>query len=530
MPDLPPLPRSITPRLAFPVAALAIFLVHLPVLDHYFFGDDFVPLADIASRSAPRYIADLLLLQDETPNWRFLTGLYYLASYESFGLNAFPYFLVSVLVHIGTAGLIFAFLWRTLQAAWPAAFGATVFGLTPASVPTVGQITAFNNVLAAFLLMLCLVLLQHGLRRERVLPWSIAAAAAFAAAIAANESLAVLAPLPPLLVLWHVSGVDGWWRYGATLKALALHAAPYAVIGGAALVSLAACDCTSVASGGTYGFGGHVDGNLLLYLGRLLYPVGMEPPGDPNAAHAVAGLALAVVALAALARGPNVARFAAMFLLLALAPYVPLKLWSAPRYVYLASIPFALLAAAALREALLHAQRLRPVMPGASALPVALTVVAVGVLAFYGWQTVSQNRDFGDGTGEWEALVSGLERAYPELPPESTVYVRGGPLTVPLLQCAVLPALGEVLWGDVKLFTTLGDDPSRYRVRPGYGVFAVDASDGPFREIDLAEAGPGDTDVFLLPHVTPDATGNLCVQEGVLLPQSEAGPGNLWSR
>jgi len=130
------------PGLAFLTAAGAIFLVHLPVLNHYFFGDDFVPLADIASRSTPRYIADLFLLRDETPNWRFLTGLFYLATYKTFGLNAFPFLLVSVLVHIGTAGLIFALLRRALKMVWPAALGALFFGLTPAAVPTVGQVTA----------------------------------------------------------------------------------------------------------------------------------------------------------------------------------------------------------------------------------------------------------------------------------------------------------------------------------------------------------------------------------------------------
>ena len=491
--------------LALLTAAGAIFFVHLPVLSHYFFGDDFVPLADIASRSTPRYIADLFLLRDETPNWRFLTGLYYLATYKAFGLNAFPFLLVSVLVHIGTAGLIFALLRRIMNAVWPAFLAAVFFGLTSAAVPTVGQVTAFNNVLGGFLLMLSIVLLYEGLDRERLRHWGAASVVSFAAAIAANESVAVLAPVPPLLALWHVAQTGGWWRERAALRTLALLSAPYAVIGGAALVALGACGCTSAAGGATYGVGGHMIDNLWIFLGRLLYPVGMEPLGEPGLAHLVAGLALAGVSVAALVRGPGLARFAVVFLLLALLPYLPLKLWSAPRYVYLASIPFSLLAAVVFSEAARYGRRLTPVIPGL------LALVAVGVLGLYGWQTWSQHQEFGDISSDWRELVSGLEETYPELPAKSTVYIRGGPLTDPLLQCVVLPALGELLWGDVKLFTSLEGDLGRYRIRPGYRVFVAEALAGGLSPVTVPVAAPGDTDALLLPHVSPDATGNLCL-------------------
>ena len=119
--------RAQRTALAFVAAAVAVFAVQAPVLDHYFFGDDFVPLADIASRSTPGYIKDLFLLRDETPNWRFLTGLFYLGAYKAFGLNAFPYLLAGVLVHIGTAGLIFWLVRRATGGDWPAFLAASFF-------------------------------------------------------------------------------------------------------------------------------------------------------------------------------------------------------------------------------------------------------------------------------------------------------------------------------------------------------------------------------------------------------------------
>ena len=81
----------------------------------------------------------------------------YLFLYRSFGIEALPYLLTSVTVHTATAALLFWFMWRVLQNAWAAALAAAIFGVTGAHAPTVGQVTAMNNVLAAFFVMLALV-------------------------------------------------------------------------------------------------------------------------------------------------------------------------------------------------------------------------------------------------------------------------------------------------------------------------------------------------------------------------------------
>lgn len=498
--------RSLWAGVALTAAAGAIFFVHLPVLSHYFSGDDFVPLADIASRSTWGYVKDLFLLQDQTPNWRFLTGLFYLGAYRAFGLNAFPFLLANVLVHIGTAGLIFWLVRRVMGAVWPAFLAATFFGLTAAYVPTVGQVTAFNNVLAGFLLMLALVTLYEGLARQRLLLWWIASVVSFAGAITANESAAVIAPILALVVFWKVSEVDGWWRDGRQWARLAGLSLPYGLVGGAALVALGTCRCTEAAD--LYVSGDHVIGNLWLYLGRLLYPVGMEPPGEPSTAHLVAGLTLATLSVAALLRGPALARISVLFLLLALVPYMPLKLWSAPRYVYLASIPFSILAALFFAEAARYGSRLTP------ALPAVLALVAFGVLALYGWQTWNQNQFIAAWSTRWHTLVVGLQQRYPDLPDGSTVYVHGGPFTDPLFQCRVLPAVGELLWGDdVKLFAFYTIYMVGHRIRPGYQVFVAEYSGGRLVPMSIPEATPSeltDERVVLLPYLSPEARGNLC--------------------
>ena len=419
--------RALWAGAALAAVAGAIFIVHAPVLNHYFFGDDFVPLADAASRSTWGYVRDLFLLRDLTPNWRLLPGLFYLGAYRAFGLNAFPYLLTSVLAHVGTAGLIFWLVRRAMGTVWPAFLAAAFFGLTAAHVSTVGHVTAFNNVLSGFLLMLSLVTLYEGLARRRLRWWGVASALSFAGAIASNESVAVLAPVPGLVVLWKVSEVDGWWRQPQEWRRLALLSAPYGLIGGAALIGFGACRCTEAASVYSVGV---VFENFWIYLGWLLYPIGLELPGRVGTAHLAAGLVVVALALAMLLRGPALARVCVAFLLLALIPYLPLHFFLATRYVYLAAIPFSILAALLFAEAAAYGGRITPLLPPA------LALVALSVLGLYGWQTWSQNEFIADGSAQWRQLVTGLQERYPELPRRSQVYVRGGPLTDPLSSAA----------------------------------------------------------------------------------------------
>ena len=491
-------------------AVLGTFLIQAPVLDHYFFGDDFVSLADFSSRGTLGYVKDLFLLQDETPNWRFLTGLAYGGIYRTVGLDALPFLLTSLSVHTMTAGLIFIFVRRVSRQVWPALLAALIFGLTPASVPTVGQVTAFNNVLGAFLLMLALVTLYEGLAREQLIPWTLASIVAFAGAVAANDLLALLAPMPVLVLGLCWSRDKDWWRDRRRFRQLIMIATPFAIIGGAAIVALAVCDCTSVAASSRYGFGMHMLDNLWLFLGRLLYPVGMEPLGELETAHKVAGPVLAAVSLVLFVRGPAAARFAVAFLILALLPFLPLKLWSASRYVYLATIPFSMLAAFTVTDVARIGRAIGPVIPALTAF------LVIGVLSLYGWQTVSQNDDFEVSTGDWRTLVTGLQDLYPELPEGSTVYVRGGSLwDEALLQCAVLPAVGEVIWGGVDVFFIydLGA-----RIRPGYDVFFADAREEVFEDVLVPIARPGEEVVTLVPQIPPGTTGNLCREDVPRLP------------
>jgi hypothetical protein len=274
-------------------------------------------------------------------------------------------------------------------------------------------------------------------------------------------------------------------------------------LGSAALISFGACHCTEAR---LYSRDNIID-NLWLYLGRLLYPIGLEFPGHVGTAHMVAGPVVGALALLALVRGPALARIAAVFLFLAVVPYLPIEIWAASRYTYLASIPFAILAALFFTELSRYASRLSAVLPAVVAV---LALVAIGL---NGWQTWTQNADQAIASDRWRRLVTAVDAAYPNVPPKSTVYIRGGPITDPLVQCAVMPAIGELLWGDAKLFTFPKGELTNYRARPGYHVYVGDFIDGRIVPQPLAIASRAELqrrDVLLLPHILPEARGNVC--------------------
>jgi hypothetical protein len=148
----------------------------------------------------------------------------------------------------------------------------------------------------------------------------------------------------------------------------------------------------------------------------------------------------------------------------------------APRYVYISSIPFAILAALLVADVGRQAARLSP------ALPLALGVAAVGVLVVYSWQTWQQHNDFDARTEQWEDIATSVKDRYPDLPPGSRVYVRGGPLTDAIWQFTVLPAYGTVLWDEgVDLFAVPAG--TRELCEPEGDLFVLDYDGGRYTPV-----------------------------------------------
>ena len=94
-------------RVMLALGLLIVFAVQLPAFTYFFYNDDYVPFAEIVDNGIPRYLSNLILVQDITPNWRVVPGLIYLAGYETFGMQALPYHIVSMACHLGTCALLY---------------------------------------------------------------------------------------------------------------------------------------------------------------------------------------------------------------------------------------------------------------------------------------------------------------------------------------------------------------------------------------------------------------------------------------
>ncbi len=440
-----PLLRFATSWQAILIAVLAVVLgVHIPTFDYWFYNDDYVPFAEIAEADTSwDYIWRLLLVQDVTPNWRVVPGFVYLLGYKTFGMQPLPYHFVSVGFHLGTCALIFHFLRRTTGHAWPGVLGAVIFGVNPTHVFTVAQITSLNNVLGAFFAIATLVLVYESVRAERRRPLFYALAIlSFILAIASNESMAALAPVYALTFLLFDDSDDlvrPKARPGERVLRASWRSAPIVAIGAAALLSFFACGCNEAS---TDFFGGQNAGRIFfVYLGRIVYPIGLEPPTQIHWPHGIAAAAvLALMAIVAV-RGPAAARIGALFMLLATIPYTWVWVFTAPRYTYQATAGFAILAPAVL--AALHA---RFPMAWRPALALAGVPLIAALAAWYSWQTIEQGKPFKQQTDDWEMLVKDVRRVFPDVPPGSRVVIIGGPWTDPIYQFKVMPAIAHVTW------------------------------------------------------------------------------------
>ena len=146
--------------------------IHVPTMHYYFFGDDFLVLGDIRSRTFGAYATDLVFLRDLTPNWRPLTGLVYWAEYQAFGVNALPWRIVNLTFHIGTVVVLYTFVLSVTKRLFVALAAAMIFAVSASAVHTVTYITAFPHVFSEFLLMSSLLSMHAYVKGgERRIGW-----------------------------------------------------------------------------------------------------------------------------------------------------------------------------------------------------------------------------------------------------------------------------------------------------------------------------------------------------------------------
>lgn len=448
--------------------------IHIPTLDSFFFGDDFLVLGDIQTRSFPAYMQDVVLLRDLTPNWRPLTMAVYYVEFQLWGFDAMPWRIVNLTLHVATVGLLYALVYSMSKRVFVAAAAALIFGVSASAVHTVTYITAFPHIFSELLLVSSLFALHRYVETgERRAAWYWLSFGLFVAGFLANEGGVVIGA-----VLLAYYALTSFARRRDVLDFM-LKMLPFALAATLLVAGLSGCGCQGV-DGGFYGVGWHIPQETFIYLSRLAYPAG-KIQLVPTALEWTIGAIVLGAAIFFLLRGPNLARIAAIGMVIALMPYVPGKIWTATRYTYMALPFFAILVAVAAGWVHAYTVRLNRAVAHAIA---AIALVAVGGL--YAWQTLAQTLPFMDETDRWELLAAELPGEIPSVPAGNTVYIvdNDGMWSNPYWQPTWMTSVGHALYGDdVALRAMPATELERLSDTLGDPVYLVEYSNGHLRRV-----------------------------------------------
>jgi hypothetical protein len=394
----------------------------------------------------------------------------YYGEYHLFGLNALPWRIVNLVVHIATVVVLYAFVLSWTKRLFVALAAAAVFGVSAAAVHTVTYITAFPHVFSQFLLMSALLSMHLYVKGgERRWGWYCLSLALFVAGFLANEGGVVLG-----LAIMLYYALDSLAKRRDVLD-FVVKMSPFAIAGAVLVAGLAGSGRQGI-DGGFYSVGMHIPLETFVYMSRLAYPV-ESIDLRPSAMEWIWGSIVLGFAIFFLVRGPNIARLAAVAMVIAVMPYAPGKIWTATRYTYMATPFFAILVAVTAGLVFHYAVKLWK--PGAYALG-ALALASVAGL--YAWQTMHQTEPFLKETARWELLVDDLQSNYDEVPRGTTIYVidEEGMWSNPYWQPTWMTSVGQALYGaDVKVraMPALHLDAVKKTLPPGTDMYVVELTD-----------------------------------------------------
>jgi hypothetical protein len=394
------------------VALLALVIgIHVPTLHFYFFGDDFLVLGDIQSRTFPAYMRDVILLRDMTPNWRPLTMLVYWGEFRVFGFDAFWWRIVNLGVHLGSVVLLYTLVLSMTRRVFVALAAAMIFAVSASAVHTITYVTAFPHLFSEFLLLASLLALHRYVESgERRAGWYWASFGLFVAGFLANEGGVVIGAV--LLVYFATAS----YAHRHDLLDFTLKMTPFVIVSALLVGGLSGCGCQGV-NDSYYSVGWHIPRETWVYMSRLAYPVGAIP-GEPSALEWTWGSIVIGFAIFFFVRGPHIARLAAVGMVIGVMPYVPGKIWTATRYTYMSTPFFAVLVAVAAGWVHHHLTRLHK--PTAHALA---AVALVAVAGLYSWQVIHKTDPFVQETNRWRLLTDDLRANYRTVPAGTTIYI-----------------------------------------------------------------------------------------------------------
>jgi len=345
----------------------------------------------------------------------------YVLDYSLWGFRPFGYHLQQIVLHALDAVLAFELTRRLFGRYWLAALAGLFFAVHPSHVESVAWVSARKDVLSALFLIPAVLfyLSARGERSLRIRPY-VASVLFFTLAVLSKVNVVVM---PLFLVLVDLATLrlprrDGrWWMEVLGTKV------PYLAVG---LVVSVVNWIVEVKTTATYArspilylvLKGRTAWDYLAHLTGIprLNPIYDTPPISADIVSILASLA-GLIFLPALVwlgfrRKNRVLGFGAgwMFVMLLPAVFFPVPNYLADRYLYLASLGFCWLIAAALLEG---GTRVRP-----RPLGVALVALLTAALtAFFAIRTDRYNRVWADSESLWSYTIQASQdfRAYNNL-------------------------------------------------------------------------------------------------------------------
>lgn len=251
------------------IISLAALLAYAGTLSSYFLSDDFEFLKLFhKSQSLSRdaligYFKNFGLLRP-------LSLLTLEMDYRIWGLNSFGYHLSSLLFHVGSAWLVFLFLWHLTRDRYISSLAGLLFSVYPLHLEAVAWISGRFDVTCTFFYLLSLVLFLYFRRSDNlVLMWL--SLLSFLGALLCKEMAMTLPALIFAVDFIFDGGRDGRWREALKRSLIyALFLAGYVIL---RILLLGGISGSSYAANALAFFKGNVITGLKHFLSRPFGPL-----------------------------------------------------------------------------------------------------------------------------------------------------------------------------------------------------------------------------------------------------------------
>ncbi|MPZ48624.1 MAG: hypothetical protein GEU75_04800 [Dehalococcoidia bacterium] len=453
-----------------------VIILYSPTLDDPFHGDDYVAFTEFKSKSILTYSEDVLLFQDSNYYWRPLGKIFHRVLYEVAGLDALVFRLTALGVFLATLVALYAFCVRERLGTPVALASVFILGVLPNHVVSVAWVTNTSRLMAVLFFLLCLLLLQRP-GRHRLL-YEAAAVLCFVAAVLSDETALALAPVP-VLYAGLVADKQIRWR------SLLARGLAYGFLVAVLIPMQFSNTLDDEARLSVYGLGTHVVTQGWALVSQLVLPLTPPEPWEvmlDSIRPLQWGAGLAAIAAGALLFAVGSARMRWLLLWTALS-LSPFCLWgvlyTSPRYVYMAAVPYSVILAW-LSVELFGVLRRVAAERVSTALLVPLSRVAVAgaaglVLLPSASMLMSRNDLWSQHTEDWGTLAMELRREAPEPASGSRIVLFYG--------------TWSDTWARAAVWTIYGDHSLTVQVIPPY---RLDVEYGPFTEKDFVFYKVGD--------------------------------------